>query len=440
MPTPFEQMNEEENAMLRTGALPSKNVLPQGSLQGTMTQPKQGSLLDFTKVMRTVSESVYKDRQKKEGKVLKGQFDPSKVSGSIFSQIMGAVESKRGKSASDIYSGAVEAAKFDIEKKEEERQFNESLAQKREEMYAQYPELNQGFSNIEGMRTDRHNNPTAFTVDIAKQAGLIEGVDYVVGDPFSSGGATLYTAKLLGNPIEITMNVIDKIGFYTQDGKPRWTYVDKLAGANNWQSLTFNEKANVVKQMYRFEGGNGSLFSLTANEQNLTKEQKSAVNTLSDDVRSDPEIKTFMEIRDGYERVATGAELGGKQAGAGDLAILFGYMKILDPTSVVRETEFANAESAMGYAQKVLNMPSKFFKGTRLTEEGRQFFSNSAKSLYERKKQSYDRAFEFYKNKAESYGLDPNLVLRNYGTTINQSSTSGSYTDADDAYVKQLGF
>lgn len=34
-------------------------------------------------------------------------------------------------------------------------------------------------SNSPMKRTDRNMNPTAFTTSVAKQAGLVEGVDYV---------------------------------------------------------------------------------------------------------------------------------------------------------------------------------------------------------------------------------------------------------------------
>lgn len=67
----------------------------------------------------------------------------------------------------------------------------------------------------EGMRTDRHANPTAFTTDIAKQAGLKEGVDYTTGDVFGDKGQ-YNTAKLIGDPVDTTIKVIDKIGFKTQ--------------------------------------------------------------------------------------------------------------------------------------------------------------------------------------------------------------------------------
>ena len=64
------------------------------------------------------------------------------------------------------------------------------------------------------MRTDRHNNPAAFTTDIAKQAGLKEGVDYTVGDKFPD--SNLATARLIGDPVAKTIKVIDKINIYNQ--------------------------------------------------------------------------------------------------------------------------------------------------------------------------------------------------------------------------------
>lgn len=108
--------------------------------------------------------------------------------------------------------------------------------------------------NIVPMRTDRHNNPTAFTTDLAKQAGLIEGVDYIDGDPFPDN-PNLKTAKLLGDSMEKTIKLIDQVGFYTKDGKQRWnhTAMSKL----QWDSLDQTRKENIVKEMYKKEGGSG---------------------------------------------------------------------------------------------------------------------------------------------------------------------------------------
>lgn len=81
----------------------------------------------------------------------------------------------------------------------------------------------------EGSRTQRNNNPTAMTTDVAKQWWLILWVDYEKWDPFTTASwQTLYTAKLLWDAYEKTRKVIDKIWFYTQKWSPRWSYVDKL--------------------------------------------------------------------------------------------------------------------------------------------------------------------------------------------------------------------
>src|SRR6185369_10154793 len=103
------------------------------------------------------------------------------------------------------------------------------------------------------MRTDEHNNPTAFTTDIAKLAGLIEGVDYERGRPFQVGTATYYTAKLLLDPIATTLRVIDAIGFYTKAGGQRWIYIGIPKFI--WDALDHATKVKVIGFMYQHEGG-----------------------------------------------------------------------------------------------------------------------------------------------------------------------------------------
>lgn len=138
----------------------------------------------------------------------------------------------------------------------------------------------------------------------------------------------------------------------------------------------------------------------------------SFTNSIADDARQDPDVKDFIQVRDGYERVQAGANLGN---GQGDLSLLFGYMKMLDPTSVVRETEFANAETAMGEAQRILNIPEKFIQGNRLTPQARQQFVAAANALYNTKKVNYDNAVGYYSSRAQAFGIDPSMVIRNHG-------------------------
>lgn len=101
------------------------------------------------------------------------------------------------------------------------------------------------------MRTDENHNPTAFTTDLARQAGLTLGTDYVAGAPFPIG--PLVTARIIGDPIEVTIRLITAVGYYTRLGKPRWDYI---AIPNFvWDSLSRAERVRVIGFHYQREGG-----------------------------------------------------------------------------------------------------------------------------------------------------------------------------------------
>jgi hypothetical protein len=102
------------------------------------------------------------------------------------------------------------------------------------------------------VRTDDHNNPTAMTTDIAKQGGLVENVEYIVGAPFPDN-PRMFTAKLLLNPIELTIRVIDNVGFYTKSGAQRWTYIGVPKFL--WDGSDRATKVRVIGFMYGREGG-----------------------------------------------------------------------------------------------------------------------------------------------------------------------------------------
>lgn len=96
-------------------------------------------------------------------------------------------------------------------------------------------------------------------------------------------------------------------------------------------------------------------------------------------------------------------------SGPGDVALIMGFQKMLDPTSVVRETEFAIAEQSAGRMEQLLNTLTKFKTGQRLTPEQRTSFMNLAKKYYDAaaKQEGEDRnvmnrVIESYKLNAEN--------------------------------------
>jgi hypothetical protein len=108
-----------------------------------------------------------------------------------------------------------------------------------------------------------------------------------------------------------------------------------------------------------------------------------------------------------YERVASAAR---SPTAAGDLSLIFGYMKMLDPGSVVREGEFANAQNAAGVPDRIVNTYNNLMRGERLNPAQRADFLRQAASLRDQAQSSIDRNRERFRGLAGGYGLNPDRV------------------------------
>ena len=113
------------------------------------------------------------------------------------------------------------------------------------------------------MRTERNNNPTAMTTDVAKMLWWVLWVDYEIWDSFTTAsGSVLYTAKLIWDPIETTIRLIDRWiangidPFYRANWQWRWSYISKIwVTKEKWLKMSPSEKANVIAQMLKYEWG-----------------------------------------------------------------------------------------------------------------------------------------------------------------------------------------
>jgi hypothetical protein len=97
---------------------------------------------------------------------------------------------------------------------------------------------------------------------------------------------------------------------------------------------------------------------------------------------------------------------------AGDIAIVYAFMRMQDPTSTVREGEFATAEQTGTIPQYLVTMYNKLVTtGKRLHWKTRQDFKRTSKSMYETAKTDIEPVLQKYENLAREYGLKPELVL-----------------------------
>lgn len=118
--------------------------------------------------------------------------------------------------------------------------------------------------------------------------------------------------------------------------------------------------------------------------------------------------KDYTGIAQAYSKVEAAAK---DPSAAGDLSLIFGYMKILDPASVVRETEFANAQNAAGVPDQIRNMWNRALRGERLNENQRTDFVESAKKLVVSQKSQLDNLNKQYIDIASAYQLDPTKIV-----------------------------
>lgn len=79
----------------------------------------------------------------------------------------------------------------------------------------------------------------------------------------------------------------------------------------------------------------------------------------------------FVQVRDAFSKLAAATK---NPSAAGDLALIFNFMKILDPGSVVREGEFATAQNAASVPDRVRNVYNRVISGERLNPDQRKDF------------------------------------------------------------------
>jgi len=147
----------------------------------------------------------------------------------------------------------------------------------------------------------------------------------------------------------------------------------------------------------------------TANLGKLSqKDRMSAERALGKDFNA--LTKNFRAVGDSFNTIMAGAE---NPTAASDLSLIFAFMKMLDPTSTVRESEFAQAEQAGALPDKVQNIIGRFWDGQRLTVN-RPMFLTQAKNLYDARVPAYANIADNYTAIAGREGLDARNIVMDY--------------------------
>jgi hypothetical protein len=120
--------------------------------------------------------------------------------------------------------------------------------------------------------------------------------------------------------------------------------------------------------------------------------------------------KDFSDMATSFQRVVDSSV---DPSPAGDIALIYNYMKMLDPGSTVREGEFATAQNAGSIPQNIQASYNKALNGERLAPSIRTDFVGRAEMLYKGQEQRHmDREAE-YRRLAQESGASPDQVIVN---------------------------
>lgn len=119
-------------------------------------------------------------------------------------------------------------------------------------------------------------------------------------------------------------------------------------------------------------------------------------------------VKPYEGLAQAYRKIRGAAS---DPSAAGDLSVVFGYMKLLDPASVVRESEQATAVNARGVPDTIRSIYNRVLTGERLTPAQRQDFVQQSRNLLTSQRAALSSQVNRYRAIAEANDIDAEQVV-----------------------------
>jgi len=165
--------------------------------------------------------------------------------------------------------------------------------------------------------------------------------------------------------------------------------------------VAYNEKGKqILEKIPQFEKG--------------TKDYFNAATKLSDDYRA--EVKSYDSISRNYQIMEQALKKSldepGGSMNAVDQALINTFNKMLDPTSVIRESEYARTPAGQAAIARIEGFVQKLTTGgPGLTPNERKSMVAMAEKLMNISNDQYSQKRRDYKERSTSFGLDHELVI-----------------------------
>jgi hypothetical protein len=261
---------------------------------------------------------------------------------------------------------------------------------------------------LELLKSVRDDRIKALEAERKAKADAQKEVDDVVKSA-AEGGAPREVLQAMSASKDVG-SAIEQAGDYLQkaSGTPgEYLFYKRDAIAKGQQPLSYNEYADMDANRKR------SVTNISMG--GLTNQQATLATKLSDDYEA--RSKDFYSVRDAYNRISESAS---NPSPAGDLSLIFNYMKMLDPGSTVREGEFATAANAGSIPTTIVAQYNKAINGQRLAAGQRADFVKRAGGLFDSAKKQQDVTAQEFTERSSKYGVPADLVVRSTEATGNK--------------------
>jgi hypothetical protein len=193
--------------------------------------------------------------------------------------------------------------------------------------------------------------------------------------------------------------------------------IDRFYERSNGKSRGSRQQA--ARSYFSPEGGGARVIASNPKVAKPGDAQKEALTsrkeamTLRKEFDQLPEVKNFKTVRTAYKQIEA-LTSNPKATAQDDIAAIFTFMKALDPTSTVREGEFATAQNATGIPDRIRNLYNKAAEGTRLNPAQRAEMRSTASRVYVPVREAYNETAKRYQGYAADAGIEPLSVAPHY--------------------------
>jgi len=155
------------------------------------------------------------------------------------------------------------------------------------------------------------------------------------------------------------------------------------------------------------------------------------------------QVKPYTELAQAFRKVEAAAT---NPSAAGDISLVYGYMKILDPGSTVMQGEQATAQNAGSVPDSIRAMYNKALTGESLAPTIRQDFYAQARNIIESQRELSGDLINRYTSVAREYKLNPNQIvydpfkrIKTPAEVAAEAAKSGNKPKANSTYTNQYG-